>query len=75
MNKFIKLNGHNPNSNSAKERERKRKILLQGVVKCCKCKSSDRTLYKKIINGKKVYICKTCWKIMTAKERKEKYGS
>jgi hypothetical protein len=74
MNFFIRLNGHNPESKSAKERERKRKLPLLGAVKCCKCKSSGRTLLRRRIDGKEVYICKTCWEIRERKARKEKFG-
>ena len=74
MNKFVKLNGHNPESKSAKERAKRKAIPLLGAVKCCKCKSTDRTLLRRCIKGEEVYICKACWDIMTAKERKQKYG-
>lgn len=73
-NKFVKFNGHNPESRAAKERERKRKSTTLGVVKCCKCKSSDRTLYKTRIKGEEVYICKNCLAIMKRKARKRKFG-
>ena len=72
--KLFKLCGHNPDSKSAKERARKRKLPLLDVVKCCKCKSSDRQLYKTQIDGKEAYICNTCLEIRNRKERIKKYG-
>ena len=59
--KFTHLNGHNPNSPSAKARAEKMAAITRGVVKCKKCGASRATLYK-VNEDPAEYICADCRK-------------
>ena len=60
--KLFKLNGHNPNSKSAKAREKLKKQLTLGTVKCCKCGSTHNTILKRKVKNRTQYICRDCYK-------------
>ena len=57
--KFTHLNGHNPDSASAKAREEKRRMLNMGTVKCKKCGETSKTLYK-VNEDPAEYLCVDC---------------
>lgn len=59
--KFFSALRRNPNSKSAKTRAERRKLLTVGVVTCCKCGASKKTLYKRRLDKKEQYICFDCY--------------
>ena len=59
--KFYHLNGHNPDSPSAKARRERELLFNCGVVKCKKCGESTKTLYK-VNDNPKQYLCVDCKK-------------
>ena len=59
--KFTHLNGHNPDSQSAKARLEKKRLVNQGEVKCCKCGEVSKTLIKTCKDPAE-YTCVDCYK-------------
>jgi hypothetical protein len=59
--KFTHLNGHNPDSKSAKARLEKKRLLDMGTVKCCKCGETTKTLIKTSEEPAE-YTCVDCYK-------------
>lgn len=57
--KFTHLNGHNPDSASAKARLEKKRALDMGTVKCKKCGETHKTLYK-VNDYPAEYLCVDC---------------
>ena len=57
--KFTHLNGHNPDSASAKARAEKKRLISGGVVKCKKCGETSKTLYK-VNEYPAEYLCVDC---------------
>ena len=57
--KFTHLNGHNPDSESAKARAEKNRLINMGTVKCKQCGATNKTLYK-VNEDPAEYICVDC---------------